>query len=68
MTEYNNGAITALSYMAEQGASKSDVQLVADVMNISFNNIDDSDKKRFMDAYGDFPFVQYSECGERCEP
>jgi hypothetical protein len=60
MTEYNNGAITASSYMAEQGVNKSDVQLVADAMNISLDNIDCSDKKRFMDAYGDFPIVQYT--------
>jgi len=58
MTKYNNGAITALSYMAEQGAKKSDVQLVADVMNISFDDIDDSDKERFTAAYGEFPSVK----------
>ena len=60
MTEYNNGAITALSYMAEQGANVSDVLLVADSMDISFDNIDESDKERFSLAYGDLSPVKES--------
>jgi hypothetical protein len=51
---YNNGAITALSFMAEMGVSKSDVYAVAELMDLVIDeSIYDSDKERFIAAYGD---------------
>ena len=51
---YNAGAVTALSYMAEMGASKQDVFAVAELMDLVIDDsIDDSDKERFVAAYGD---------------
>jgi hypothetical protein len=50
---YNNGAITALSYMAEMGATKSDVFAVAELMDLRIDDsIYDSDKERFIEAFG----------------
>lgn len=51
-TDYSNGAITALSYLAERGVSKDDIQLVADVMNLNLEAIDGSDRERFLTAFG----------------
>lgn len=47
MSEYNNGAITALSYMAELGVSQKDIEEVLDNMSLSLDGIDESDKERF---------------------
>ncbi len=51
---YCAGAVTALSYMAELGASKKDVFAVAGMMDLAIDDdIDQSDKERFVAAYGD---------------
>lgn len=54
MSKYDNGAITALSYMAEQGASQKAIKEVADIMSLTFDNIDESDKERFEASFGGF--------------
>lgn len=51
-TNYSNGAATALSYMAEQGASKESIQLVAAVMDLNLDDIDNSDRERLVKAFG----------------
>lgn len=51
-TNYSNGAATALSYMAEQGASKESIQLVAAVMDLNLEDIDNSDRERLVKAFG----------------
>ncbi|MBQ4839799.1 hypothetical protein [Pseudoalteromonas luteoviolacea] len=56
MTDYYNGAITALSYMAEQGAKKEDILSVAEIMDIDLsdlNKIDESDRERFQTAFAE---------------
>ena len=52
VANYFAGAVTALSYMAELGASKQDVFAVAGMMDLDFDDIDESDKERFIEAYG----------------
>ncbi|MBB1333933.1 hypothetical protein [Pseudoalteromonas sp. SR41-6] len=51
-TNYSNGAATALSYMAEQGASKESIQLVAAVMDLNLEDIDNRDRERLVKAFG----------------
>ncbi|MGP5159856.1 hypothetical protein [Pseudoalteromonas prydzensis] len=51
-TDYSNGAATALSYMADQGASKESIQLVAAVMDLNLDDIDTIDRERLVKAFG----------------
>ncbi|MBF4374532.1 hypothetical protein [Vibrio anguillarum] len=52
---YTAGAGTALSYMAEEGASEQQVKAVAELMGVSFGLLDESDKERLILAYGKLP-------------
>lgn len=53
---YSAGAVTALSYMAEEGVPKEKVLLVAELMDLNLSDIEDSDLERFVEAYGTNPF------------
>lgn len=53
---YNAGAVTALSYMAEAGSSKEKILLVAEQMDLNLSDIEESDLERFIEAYGADPF------------
>lgn len=55
MNEYTLGAGTALSYMAQEGASEQQVSAVAEIMGVSFESLDESDKERLIQAYGKLP-------------
>ncbi|WP_193061056.1 hypothetical protein [Halomonas sp. 3A7M] len=50
---YQAGAVTALSYMADGGAPKWLVMGVAETMDLSFDDIDESDRERLVQAYGE---------------
>jgi len=50
--QYNAGAVTALANMAELGASKEAVLEVGAIMDISFDDIDESDHEKLINAYG----------------
>ncbi len=52
---YLAGAGTALSYMAEAGATEQQVVTVAALMDVSFDLLDECDKERLIDAYGKLP-------------
>lgn len=52
---YLAGAGTALSYMAEEGASEKQVKAVAELMDVCFELLDDDDKERIIRAYGKLP-------------
>lgn len=55
VSNYMAGAGTALSYMAEEGAPLQQVKAVAEVMDVDFESLDESDKERFIQAYGKLP-------------
>jgi len=49
---YHAGAVTALAYMAQMGASKDQVLEVVTVMDLSLDDIDSSDREKLIKAYG----------------
>lgn len=51
--DYNNGAMTALSYMAQSGAPLSSIVDVMQTMGLMLDaNVDESDKERFIETFG----------------
>lgn len=52
---YLAGAGTALALMAEAGAPEEQVKAVAEEMNVCFEQMDESDKERMIQAYGKLP-------------
>ncbi|WP_158147799.1 hypothetical protein [Vibrio fluvialis] len=55
VSNYIAGAGTALSYMAKEGAPLRQVKAVAEVMDVVFESLDESDKERLIQAYGKLP-------------
>lgn len=55
ISNYTAGAGTALSYMAAEGASAQQVKAVAELMDVNFESLDESDKERLIQAYGKLP-------------
>ena len=49
---YKAGAVTALANMAMLGASKKQVFEVAEIMDITFDDIDECDKAELLKAFG----------------
>lgn len=51
--DYSNGAMTALSYIAQSGTSLHDIVDVMQTMGLMLDaSTDESDKERFVEAFG----------------